>query len=180
MTRVHRVLRAVRDRVHVCGGTANGVAGGHREAADDYGSNNQIPDHVVPPLPMWNDNESERPALVQPLRLALAAVHRVLGAVRDRIYVASGAADRVARRRSKRSGDNENRSNFLDHDSSPSAQRNAEGMNRLRLTADFRVGRSDGDWGSDVRVGIVILEHEVLGLVHVERLAAILQEKPGE
>jgi len=57
---VHRVLGAIRNRVHVSRGTANGVAGCNCKAADNDGSYNQISDHVVPPLPLWNDNESKR------------------------------------------------------------------------------------------------------------------------
>jgi hypothetical protein len=48
------------------------------------------------------------------------AVHRILGAIRDRIDVAGGPADRIAGRRRKRSADNQDGSNSVEHHISPS------------------------------------------------------------
>jgi hypothetical protein len=86
---------------------------------------------VVPPLTLRNDNGWEDRFLSSGFELALATVHRILGAVRDRIDVAGGTADGVARRRGQRSADDKHGCDPVKHDSSPSAERNAAGMKAL-------------------------------------------------
>ena len=48
-------------------------------------------------------------------RLAAAALHRVLGAIGDRIHVAGRTTNRVAGRGGKRSGDERRGQDLLDH-----------------------------------------------------------------
>src|SRR6185369_6656266 len=64
---------------------------------------------VAPPFGLRNDNESSPRQFVHRIRSALPAVHRVLGAVRDRIDVSRSTADRVASGKNHRSADQHHR-----------------------------------------------------------------------
>jgi hypothetical protein len=108
---MYRILGAVRSRVDIGRGAANRVARGNRKSGADQ-------------------QESHHPAHHHNLRftgvtmmawlsvlclLAVAAVHRVLGAVCDGVDVASGATNRVAGRGGESGTDQYDSENLLDH-----------------------------------------------------------------
>jgi hypothetical protein len=112
---VHRVLRAVRDRIYVCRGTAHGVARGDAKSATDQNHCHNLPNHdrssVVGTKRPW---PIRRPFVYGRL-LTSVSVDRVLGAVRDRIHVLGGAANGIASRRYERGSDQKYGGCFLEH-----------------------------------------------------------------
>src|SRR5690348_10068520 len=93
--------------------------------------------------------------------VALLSVHRVLGAICDRIHVFRRAADRIAGREHQGGADQHDRRYLLEHlvlsSSEWSNKRCAAGTAPLRGWL-----QSDGDGRRDVRMGIVIFEDEIL------------------
>jgi hypothetical protein len=72
---------------------------------------------IAPLFCLWNDHGRCYGLLSSDLTMAV--VHRVLGAVRDRIDVFRGAADGVARGKHQRRADKGDSSHFLKHDLVP-------------------------------------------------------------
>jgi hypothetical protein len=69
---------------------------------------------IAPLFCLWNDHGRCYGLLSSDLTMAV--VHRVLGAVRDRIDVSRGAADRVASCQDQSGTDQGYRRDFLEHD----------------------------------------------------------------
>jgi hypothetical protein len=69
---------------------------------------------IVPPFDVRNDNESPNSCLSSEPS-AVAAIHCVLGAIRDRIDVAGRAADRVARRDGQSGAEDDHSGCLLEH-----------------------------------------------------------------
>ena len=98
MAGVDCVLRAIRDRVHVCGGAADRVAGCGREGAADQDHRHKLPNHDRSSILHAERSWPRLRLFVHALVAAGLAVYRILGAVRDRVHVLGGASNGVARR----------------------------------------------------------------------------------
>jgi hypothetical protein len=169
-----RILGAIGSRIHIGSRAANRIAGGDRQRAADQDESDKFPNHDRSLFDLRNDHGCQGTGLSSaktPI-LALATVHRVIGAIGDRIHVASGAANRVARRSDECRADQRDGEDFLEHDKSPILDGVTNAVGRERLHCAFVIhlrvigeARSDRDGGRDMRMRIVVFEEEVFGLV---------------
>ena len=116
---MHRILGARRSGINVRGRAANRIARGNREKRRNQHARSQLMNHCRSSV--WGPERNESPLLhfVHCLLVAVVPVHRILGAIRDRIDVSRRTTNGIARREHEGRADQGDGRDFLDHGTCP-------------------------------------------------------------